>query len=174
LGVGLGLGMQRIASNYVSGFIILLDRSVRIGQPIAVDKYAGTVTEIKTRYTVLRNSDGSQSILPNEMLVSAPVINHALTEKNYQESLRVSVSISSDAKRAIELMQAVAREHPSLSKDVVPHAFVAEMVAGAYNLELRYCLLDSEGEGASSAVFIRSDLLIKIAKSFQSTNVHFA
>ncbi|MCE2678953.1 MAG: mechanosensitive ion channel [Burkholderiales bacterium] len=174
LGVGLGLGMQRIASNYVSGFIILLDRSVRIGQPIAVDKYAGTVTEIKTRYTVLRSSDGTHSILPNEMLVSVPVINQTQTEKSHQEVLRVSVNIGSDARKALDLMRVAALEHPAVSKEEQPQAFVAEMQQGAYNLEMRYWILEGEKSSTTSSAAIRSDLLIKIAKSFQSTNVHFS
>src|SRR5437879_4524526 len=81
LGVGLGLGMQRIASNYVSGFIILLDRSLSIGDMISVDKYAGKVTQINTRYTVLQGLDGVESVLPNEMLVSGPVLNQSLSNR---------------------------------------------------------------------------------------------
>jgi small-conductance mechanosensitive channel len=73
LGVGLGLGLQRIASNYVSGFIILLDRSLSIGDMITADKYYGRVTQINTRYTVIKALDGTETILPNEMLVSTPV-----------------------------------------------------------------------------------------------------
>ena len=172
LGVGLGLGMQRIASNYVSGFIILLDRSVRIGQPIAVDKYSGTVTEIKTRYTVLRSSDGTHSILPNEMLVSVPVINHTQTEKSHQETLKVSVNISSDARKALELMRIAALDHPAISKEEMPQAYVAEMLAGAYNLELKYWILEGEKPSSFFGASVRSDLFIKIAKSFQSTGVH--
>ena len=75
LGVGLGLGLQRITSSYVSGFIILFDRSLSIGDMINVDKFSGSVTQINTRYTVLKGSDGVESIIPNEMLVSNPVQN---------------------------------------------------------------------------------------------------
>ena len=79
LGVGLGLGMQRIASNYVSGFIILLERSLSIGDMISVDKYTGKVTQINTRYTVLQGLDGVETVLPNEMLISGPVLNQSLS-----------------------------------------------------------------------------------------------
>jgi small-conductance mechanosensitive channel len=67
LGVGLGLGLQKIASNYISGFIILLDRSVKLGDQITVDKYTGIVSQIRTRYTVVRNGDG-ETLVPNEQL----------------------------------------------------------------------------------------------------------
>jgi small-conductance mechanosensitive channel len=66
LGVGLGLGLQKIASNYVSGFIILLDHSIRIGNTIAVGNDRGVVTSITTRYTVLKNATGLESLVPNE------------------------------------------------------------------------------------------------------------
>ena len=81
LGVGLGLGMQRIASNYVSGFIILLERSLSIGDPITVDKYSGRVTGINTRYTTLQALDGTQTLLPNEMLITGVVLNQAATNR---------------------------------------------------------------------------------------------
>ncbi len=68
LGVGLGLGLQKIASNYISGFIILLDRSVKLGDQITVDKYTGIVSQIRTRYTVVRGRDG-ETLVPNEQLV---------------------------------------------------------------------------------------------------------
>ena len=81
LGVGLGLGLQRIASNYVSGFIILLDRSLSIGDMITVDKFYGAVSQINARYTVMKALDGTETIVPNEMLVSTPVINHSYSDK---------------------------------------------------------------------------------------------
>ena len=81
LGVGLGLGLQKITSSYISGFIILLDGSISIGDMISVDKFNGSVTDIKTRYTVLKGLDGGESIIPNEMLVSNPVQNYSFTDR---------------------------------------------------------------------------------------------
>ena len=71
LGVGLGLGLQKIASNYVSGFIILLDRSIRIGDLVTVDNRHGVVKAIESRYTVIRSLDGTESIIPNDTLITA-------------------------------------------------------------------------------------------------------
>ncbi len=68
LGVGIGFGLQKVASNYVSGFIILLDRSVRIGDLVTVDNKYGEVSQINTRYTLLKAPDGTESIVPNETL----------------------------------------------------------------------------------------------------------
>ena len=92
LGVGLGLGLQRIASNYVSGFIILLDNSLTIGDMITVDKYYGAVSQINTRYTVIKALDGTETIVPNEMLVSSPVINHSYSDRKVRVAVKVSVA----------------------------------------------------------------------------------
>ena len=104
LGVGLGLGLQRIASNYVSGFIILLDHSLTIGDMITVDKYYGAVSQINTRYTVIKALDGTETIVPNEMLVSSPVINHSYTDRKVRVAVKVSVAYASDVDRALEIL----------------------------------------------------------------------
>ena len=77
-GVGLAFGMQKIASNYVCGFIILLDKSIHIGDILMVGEHYGVVTLIRSRYTVLRKLDGIEVIIPNETLISENIINHTL------------------------------------------------------------------------------------------------
>ena len=81
LGVGLGFGLQKIASNYVSGFIILLERSVRLNDVITVDGRKGLVSHMEARYTVLKGTDGNETIIPNETFVTAIVINHTLNDR---------------------------------------------------------------------------------------------
>ena len=76
LGVGLGFGLQKIASNYVSGFIILLDRSIRIGDMITADNFYGRVRRITTRYVVVEALDGREAIIPNDTLITTTVLNH--------------------------------------------------------------------------------------------------
>ncbi|HET7774594.1 MAG TPA: mechanosensitive ion channel domain-containing protein, partial [Burkholderiaceae bacterium] len=117
LGVGLGLGLQRIASNYVSGFIILLDRSVRIGDMITVDKYYGRVTQITTRYTVVQGFDSSEAIIPNEMLVSTPVQNNTHSDSRTQVKLPVSVSYEGDLDLALRILTECASLHPRVVAD---------------------------------------------------------
>ena len=104
LGVGLGLGLQRIASNYVSGFIILLDRSLSIGDMITVDKFYGACRKINTRYTVMKSLDGTETIVPNEMLVSTPVINHSYSNRRCRWSCRLSIAYNADVDRALEIL----------------------------------------------------------------------
>ena len=89
LGVGLGFGLQKIASNYVSGFIILLDRSIRLGNIVQVGTEVGEVTQITTRYTVLKHPGGTEYIVPNETLISSTVQNQTYSDSR----LRLATTI---------------------------------------------------------------------------------
>lgn len=144
LGVGLGLGLQRIASNYVSGFIILLDKSLRIGDLITVDKHTGIVTQINTRYTVIRALDGTEAIVPNERLVAEPVTNQSYTDRKVLLRCDVQVSYASDVDRALELLRQAARVSPRVLADPVPGAALADFGADGLNLALTFWIADPE------------------------------
>ena len=106
LGVGLGFGMQRIASNYVSGFILLLDKSMQIGDIVTVeDKHYGVITDLRTRYLVLKKLDGTQVIVPNESLIINSVINHSFTDRNSRVLLDLQVAYESDLELVISFLK---------------------------------------------------------------------
>jgi len=148
LGVGLGLGLQRIASNYVSGFILLLDRSLRIGDLIsvagAVDRYYGTVTQISTRYTLLRAMDGTESVIPNELLVSAPVVNHSLSDRRVRVAVRISIAYESDLDLALRLGEQAARSTERVLVDPPPGSLLVEFAADGLLLEIGFWIEDPE------------------------------
>lgn len=144
LGVGLGLGLQRIASNYVSGFIILLDKSLRIGDLITVDKYTGTVTQINTRYTVIRALDGTEAIVPNEKLVAEPVTNQSYSDRKVLIRCNVQVSYATDVDRALALLQQAARVSPRVLDDPAPGAALVDFGADGLNLALTFWIGDPE------------------------------
>jgi small-conductance mechanosensitive channel len=148
LGVGLGLGLQRIASNYVSGFILLLDRSLRIGDLISVagsvEKYYGTVTQINTRYTLLRAMDGTESVIPNEMLVSSPVVNHSLSNRRVRLAVRVSIAYESDLDLALRLGEEAARSTERVLTDPAPGSLLVEFGADGLLLEIGFWIEDPE------------------------------
>lgn len=144
LGVGLGLGLQRVASNYVSGFIILLDKSLRIGDVITVDKYTGTVTQINTRYTVIRALDGTEAIVPNEKLVAEPVTNQSYSDRKVLIRTNVQVSYASDVERALALLQQAARVSPRVLDDPAPGAALVDFGADGLNLALTFWIGDPE------------------------------
>ena len=144
LGVGLGLGLQRIASNYVSGFIILLDRSLTIGDMITVDKFYGAVSQINTRYTVIKALDGTETIVPNEMLVSSPVINHSYTDRKGRAVVKVSVAYAADVDRALEILVEAAQGQPRVLSDPGPAAFITGFGADGIELEVGFWIPDPE------------------------------
>jgi len=144
LGVGLGLGMQRIASNYVSGFIILLERSLSIGDMISVDKYAGKVTQINTRYTVLQGLDGVESVLPNEMLISGAVQNQSLSNRAVRASTRVTLAYGTDLDMAMPLLAAQAAASPRVLAEPAPGVSLSRFGPDGYELELGFWVGDPE------------------------------
>lgn len=170
LGVGLGLGLQRIASNYVSGFIILLDRSLSIGDMITADKYYGRVTQINTRYTVIKALDGTETILPNEMLVATPVVNHSYTDRTVRIAVKVSVAYSSDIERALQTLGECARTQPRVLAQPEPAAFLSGLGADGVELEVGFWIRDPE-EGTLA---VRSDVSRMLLKRFAAEGIAIA
>lgn len=148
LGVGLGLGMQRIASNYVSGFIILLERSLSIGDMISVSTFTGKVTQINTRYTVLQGLDGVETVLPNELLISGPVQNQSLTTRKVRASTKVTVAYGSDLDQVMPLLIAQAVGTPRVLEEPAPGISLTRFGPDGYELDLGFWIADPEnGQG---------------------------
>lgn len=148
LGVGLGLGMQRIASNYVSGFIILFERSLSIGDPITLDKYSGKVARINTRYTVLRSTDGTQTLLPNEMLITGVVLNQSSTNRNTRAITKLVVSYDSDLAVVMPLLEEQPKGVARVLETPAPNVLLNAFAADGYELEVGFWLGDPEnGQG---------------------------
>jgi len=144
LGVGLGLGMQRIASNYVSGFIILFERSLSIGDPITLDKYSGKVARINTRYTVLRSADGTQTLLPNEMLITGVVLNQSGTNRNVRAITKLIVSYDSDLSSVMPLLEEQPKGVARVLETPAPNVLLNTFAADGYELEVGFWLGDPE------------------------------
>lgn len=168
LAVGLGFGLQKIASNYVSGFIILLDRSIRLGNLVAVDdKTTGTVTQITTRYTVLRTLTGSEVIIPNEYLVGNIIRNLSYTDTRVRVVLHVQVAYDSDLEKAMRLMVDAAKQQPRVLADPEPAVMLTEFAESGINLELGFWVSDPEaGTGG-----VRSDIGLVILKYFRENSI---
>ena len=168
LAVGLGFGLQKIASNYVSGFIILLDRSIRLGNLVAVDdKTLGTVTQITTRYTVLRTLTGTEFIIPNEYLVGNIVRNLSFTDTRVRVGVGVQVAYGCDLEKAMALMVTAARQHPRVLNDPAPSALLTEFADSGVHLELGFWVSDPElGTGD-----VRSAISLAIWKSFRENGI---
>lgn len=144
LGVGLGLGMQKIASNYVSGFVILLERSLAIGDMISVDKFTGKVTHINTRYTILQGLDGVETVLPNEMLISGPVQNQSLSNRSIRVSTTISVAYDSDLNVIMPLLEQQPHGVERVLEEPAPGVSLNKFGLDGYDLEVGFWIRDPE------------------------------
>jgi small-conductance mechanosensitive channel len=167
LGVGIGFGLQRIASNYVSGFILLLDRSIRLGNLISVDKFRGEVTQITTRYTVLRGADGVESIVPNDVLIGSVVQNETYTNPRMRLALTVQVGYASDPERAMALLVEAARRHPRVLAEPPPKAYLVRFAESGIELELGLWIADPQ-EGSLN---IKSEINLDIWRAFRQAGI---
>lgn len=167
LGVGLGLGLQKIASNYVSGFIILLDRSVSIGNVVQVGPDSGMVTQITTRYTVLRHPGGTEYIVPNETFVANVVQNQTYSDSRLRLTTAIGVGYDSDLDLAMRLMVEVASAEPRVLDEPPPKVFLTQFADSSISLELGFWIADPE-EGKGNII---SDINLAIWRAFRNHGV---
>lgn len=167
LGVGLGFGLQKIASNYVSGFIILLDESVHLGDVMTIDGHYGVVSQIRSRYLVLRKLDGTEVVIPNETLIGSAVINHSFTDRKARINLPIQISYESGLEDAMTLMRDVASQHPRVLKDPPPETQILGFGENGIDLQLVLWIPDPE-EGSAS---LKSSLYLEIWHAFQKHGV---
>lgn len=155
-GVGLGLGLQRIASNYVCGFIILLDKSIKLGDIVTIDIHYGVVRELRTRYLVLQKLDGTEVIIPNETTVINPVINHSFSDRNTRVLMPIQVAYQSDLELVLSLMLQAARAHPRVLTTPEPTALVKGFADNGVDLTLSVWIPDAEQGtgGLQSEIFL--------------------
>lgn len=167
LGVGLGFGLQKIASNYVSGFIILLDRSIRIGNIVQVGTDSGTVTQITTRYTVLRHAGGTEFIVPNETLIGTTVQNQTYSDNRMRLATTVGVAYDGDLELAMRLMVECAARQERVLADPAPSVLLTQFADSSINLELGFWVADPEN-GKMNVV---SAINLDIWRSFRQHGV---
>lgn len=170
LGVGLGLGLQKIASNYVSGFVILLERSLSIGDMISVDKYTGNISQINTRYTVLQGLDGVETVLPNEMLISGPVRNQSLSNRTVRVATTLTVAYSSKLDAVIPMLEALPIGVPRVMASPPPGVMLNKFRPEGFELELGFWIGDPEN-GAGGVI---SEVNMKIYALVRSGDIKLA
>ncbi len=168
LGVGIGLGLQKLASNYIAGFTILLDRSIRLGDMITVDTRFGVVAKLTARYVVVRSLDGIEAVVPNEILVTTTVLNHSYTSRDIRVAVPVQVSYDSDVERALALMEEAGRAQPRvLRAPNEPAATLVRFAESGIDLELGVWINDPEnGQGN-----LKSALSLAILRSFRANDI---
>ena len=167
LGVGLGFGLQKIASNYVSGFIILLDKSMQIGDVITVENHYGVVTDLRSRYLVLRKLDGTEVVIPNETFITNSVINHSSSDRKSRVQLPIQISYESDLELAMQLMLDTTKDFTRLLDEPTPAVHISGFGESGIDLNLNAWIQDPEDGTAE----LRSQLYLSIWRSFKQHNI---
>ncbi|MGV3628387.1 MAG: mechanosensitive ion channel family protein [Betaproteobacteria bacterium] len=167
LGVGIGFGLQKIAANYISGFIILMDRSVSIGDVVTIGEHTGTLTQMTARYVVVRGLGGLEALIPNETIITSTVVNHSFSDRNIRVALPIQVAYASDLDAARKIMIDIAEKHPRVLKDPEPGVLITAFADSGINLELGAWVGDPD-QGLAS---LRSDLYAEIWRAFRKQGI---
>ncbi len=167
LGVGLGFGLQRIASNFISGFILIFDRSIRPGDVISINDKFGWVQELRARYVVVRDRDGVETLVPNENLITTEVINWSYSDHKVRLKIPVQISYEDDPEEAMEILVNAARECERALDDPAPVGRLMGFGDSGIELELRVWISDpNNGMGG-----VHSDINRVIWREFKAAGI---
>ncbi len=167
LGVGIGFGLQKLAANYVSGFVILFERSLRIGDTVRVDSFEGVVVDIKTRYTLIRSLNGRESVVPNEMLITQRIENLSLADPKVLLSTDVAVSYDANVEEVQRILLEAASGTPRVIPD--PECSVRLTRFGADGLEFTVFFWISDPQSGQANV--KSDVNLRILAGLRAAGI---
>lgn len=167
LGVGLGFGLQKIAANYVSGFVILAERSVRIGDMVKVDNFEGRISDIRTRYTIIRALNGRESVVPNEMLIVQRVENSSLADPKVLITTGVQVAYGTDVRRLQPLVVQAMASVPRVLASPAPSCSLGSFGADGLDLVLGFWIGDPENGQAN----VKSEVNLAVLDLFNREGV---
>jgi small-conductance mechanosensitive channel len=167
LGVGLGFGLQKLASNYVSGFVILFERSVRIGDSVKVDGFEGKVSDIKTRYTLIRSITGREAIIPNEKLITERVENLSLADPKVLLLSTITVGYDSNVAQVQKILCDAAAQSMRVLKDPAPVAHLSQFLADGLEFTLVFWISDPENGSLS----VKGDINVAILEALRKAGV---
>ncbi|MEO7952619.1 MAG: mechanosensitive ion channel domain-containing protein, partial [Polaromonas sp.] len=167
IGVGVGFGLQKLAASYVSGFVMLAERSVRIGDNVRVDTFEGRITDINARYTVVRAASGRESIVPNEMFISSRVENLSLSDPQVLQSTVVSVGYDSDVVLVMRLLNEAALAQKRVLQEPGPGVNLTNFGADGLEFTVNYWMEDPENGQQN----LRSQINLAILKSLREHHI---
>jgi small-conductance mechanosensitive channel len=168
IGVGLGLGLQKLTTNYVSGFVLLFERSLRIGDSIRLmDKFEGVVTDIKTRYTLVRSITGEEAIVPNERLLTERVENLSLNDTHVLLQTQLNLSLDTDIDTVFALLRDAALSVPRVLSNPAPYVLLSQFGEYALRVTLCFWIGDPQREHAQ----VVSDVNMAVYRALQGAGV---
>ena len=174
VGIGLGFGLQSIASNFVSGFVLLMDKSIKPGDVISFTGMPGTSTEsfgwvqaLRGRYVVVRDRDGVETLVPNQQLITNPVINWSYSDRKVRLKLPVRVSYRDDPELALAVLMHATENNPRILREPPPVSRLMQFSDHGMDLELRFWIADPEA-GVNN---VRSDVNRAIWRLFRDAGI---
>ena len=169
LGVGIGLGLQKIVSNFVSGIILLADRSIKPGDVIEVGDSYGRIDRLSARYVSIVTRDGKEYLVPNEDLITQQVINWSFSDRAVRVRLDIGIAYSSDVRQAIAIALEAAAAVPRVLKSPAPKCLLWEFGDNSVNLQLRIWITDPE-DGVRN---VSSEVLLEVWDRFHEAGIEF-
>jgi small-conductance mechanosensitive channel len=174
IGIGLGFGLQSVASNFVSGFVLLMDKSIKPGDVISFTTHGGASTgnfgwvqELRGRYVVVRDRDGVDTLVPNQNLITSPFINWSYSDQRVRLKLPVMVSYEDDPELALKLLVEATENHPRILHDPAPVSRLISFEDNGMRLEIRFWIADPVN-GVNN---VRSDVNRAIWRIFRAHGV---
>lgn len=169
LGVGIGLGLQKVVSNFVSGFILLADKSIKPGDVIEVGDAYGAINRLGARYVSMITRDGKEFLIPNEDLITQTVINWSFSDRAVRVRLPLGISYDSDPRKAMELAVEAAVQEQRVLTHPEPKCLLVGFGDFSVDLELRIWIADPE----SGVRNMSSEVLLKVWDAFHANNITF-
>ncbi|MGV3591451.1 MAG: mechanosensitive ion channel family protein [Gammaproteobacteria bacterium] len=167
--IGVGFGAQNIINNFISGWILMWERPIRIGDSIELGDVKGSVETINTRSTLIRRADGVHILVPNSHLLENRLVNSTLIDRLLRGEVRVGVAYGSPIKKVQELIYQAASEHSEIIRMPAPLVVFADFGENSLNFELYFWI-----NGDMDMRVIRSDLRFRIAELFDANGIFIA
>jgi small-conductance mechanosensitive channel len=167
IGVGAGLGLQKLAASYVSGFVMLAERSVRIGDNVRVDTFEGRITDIRARYTVVRALSGRESIVPNELFISNRIENLSLADSRVLHATVVTVAYDSDVELVMGLLTDAATAQERVLKEPGVTVNLTNFAPDGLEFTANYWMADPENGQQN----LRSQVNLAVLAAFRQHGI---
>ena len=167
IGLGVGFGLQKVVSNFISGILLLVDNSIKPGDVIEIDGTYGWINNMRARYASVITRDGTEHLIPNEDLITQRVINWTFTNNLVRMKIPIGVSYNSDPHQCIQLVIAAAESIERVLADPTPVCHVLGFGDSSIDLELRFWISDP----TSGVTNVKSQVLLNIWDTFKANNI---
>ena len=165
-GVGIGLGLQKIVANFISGLILLVDKSVKPGDLVTIGDSSGRISTMKTRYISVAAGDGREFLIPNEDLVTQKVVNWTYTDKNTLVKVAFGTNYDADPRLVCKLAAEIAAANPRATKGKTPNCILTEFAEAGMKFSLTFWIADPDGMDN-----VKSDVMLALWDAFKREGI---